>query len=217
LDSTLTTETILRSNVGDTRMVYVYHSGKVFYTNSRVIGYVYNNTNYSFPTPDREYRSNPLPGQCLEVHGFRLWIARDNELWFTDVGKFHSVYMRRNIRQMQSKITMLKSVGRGMFISDSLNTYYVEGNNPYKMPLTKVKAYSAIEGDAIIVDGQLIKGGIPGRVAMWTSVEGICIGMEGGQVLNMTESNYNFPDCNTSASLYRFKDDLSQFITTLIS
>ena len=214
-NKTLTTETFLRS-VGTTKMVYVYHSNKVFYTNSMVIGYIYNSASYNLATPTREYRANPLPGQCIEVHGFRLWVARGKELQFTDVGKFHSIDIRRNKRQMQSRVMMIRSVGKGMFISDESNIYYAEGTNPYKMPLTRVKPYPSVDGNAEIVDGQLIGEGMPGRVAMWTSTEGICVGVEGGQIINLTELNYKIPDCISSANLHRFENNKSQFIATMV-
>lgn len=210
-------ESSIRTNVGEGRMVYAYHAYKIFYTNERVIGYVAHKTDHTLAIPTRTFRANPLPGHLLEVHGFRLWIARDKELWFTDPGKFHSIWMQRNIRQMPYRLTMIHSVGTGMFISDLSNTYFAGGINPYKMPLIKVKPYPAIPYTGGVIDGILIGEGIPGKVVWWVSKEGICVGTEKGDVHNLTEMRYDFPDCVTGTSLHRFKNNISQFITTVIS
>ena len=210
-------ETQVRTNVGNGKMVYTYHSGRAYYTNESVIGFVQNGADQTWPTPSRNYRVNPRPGHLLEVHGFRLWIARGRTLEFTDPGKFHSVWMQRNIRQMQSRLTMVRSIGTGLYLSDTSNTYFAGGINPYKMPLIRVKPYPAIPYTGGVMDGILVGDGTLGRVAWWVSKEGICIGTEKGEVFNITELKYDFPECITGASLHRFSGNVSQFITTVLS
>lgn len=210
-------ETVLQNNIGSNHMSYAYHSYKVFYTNESIIGYVDNSGVHSLDTPTKSYRANPRPGQLLEVHGFRLWIARGKELSFTDVGKFHSVWMQRNIRQLPHRITMIRSIGKTLYVSDLENTYIIKGLNPYKATLDKVKPYPAIFDTGGVIDGILVGEGLPGRVAWWASKEGVCIGTEGGDVINLTEMGYDFPVCIRGASLHRFKGNTSHFVVTVVS
>jgi len=201
--------------IGTNECSMVEHNDVMFYSNSSLIGYVKDKVAYGFATPVDQYRSNPPSGQILAILGGRLYIAIGPYIYFTDIGKFHSVDMRQNARMLPKRITMMQPVDDGMYISSAYKTYFAAGVNPYKQPLREVFPYPALEGQQVEVSARMVGEGMEGKCVAWMTNHGQCYGFNGGKAINVTEPVYEVPGAVRASSLYKNKDNLSQVITVL--
>jgi hypothetical protein len=74
-------------------------------------------------------------------------------------------------------------------------------------------------GTETFVPGHLFgKGEQQGKIALWMSKQGLCAGMDGGQMMNLTGERYSLPDgVATGASLLKLRGKSPQLVTTLFS
>ena len=78
------TPTTVISGVRSSRMVYVDVAGTVYLTNGNLIGFMRDGAFNFFPDPQQIYKSPMVPGHLIEYFNGRLFVARDNEIWFSD-------------------------------------------------------------------------------------------------------------------------------------
>lgn len=214
--------TVLRTNVANYHMSFTEVNDHYFYSNPSVIGYILNGTNNLFATPTKEFRYAPLPGQIIEYYNGRLYIARNETIWYSDVNYFGEVDRRFNFHRFENEITMMKAVDDGLWICvgdiNRQSTYFISGAVREDMSLRRFAGYGCIEGsDVKVKDGQKVGEGLSGTVIMWASDSGICIGANGGRFINITDGKYNTPDRRYGAGLFREENGLAQYITTLWS
>lgn len=206
---------VLRSGVGDTRMVYVDINGDVYFTNERVIGYIRDGSAFSFVAPTVDFRRTPDPGHLIEYFNGSLFIARDNVIWFTDAFTYNRVDYRKNFKQLPSRLTMMRAVDDGMFLSDQTACYFAQGPRPNKWSLRKVHDCPAVLGSDTSLDGKRVKADIQGKVAFWLTSEGVQMGTNGGSVVNLTSARYSPPACSQGASLFKSSGSNKQVIISI--
>jgi hypothetical protein len=214
------TSSTLRTGVANYHMSYVEVNDKYYYSNPSVIGYIENGVNTLFTNPTEDFRFIPLPGQHIEYYNGRLYIARNETIWYTDVNYFNQVDRRDNFIQFENEITMMQAVDDGIWVCvgdiNRQNTYFIQGAVVEDMTLRSFASYGCIEGsDVKIRDARKIGEGLTGTAVMWASDGGICIGGNGGQFINITDGKFNTPNKRFGAGLFRDQDGLAQYITTL--
>ncbi len=214
------TSTTLRTNVANYHMSFAEVNDQYFYSNPSVIGYILNGTDNQFATPTKEFKHAPLPGQIIEYFKGRLYVARNETIWYSDVNYFGEVDRRMNFISFENEITMMKGVDDGLWVSvgdiNRQSTYFIAGVTREDQTLRSFAGYGCIEGsDVKIKDGQKVGEGLSGTVIMWASDQGICIGANGGRFINITDGKYNIPDKRYGAGLFRDEDGMAQYITTL--
>jgi hypothetical protein len=214
------TSTTLRTSVSNYHMSFAEVNDQYFYSNPSVIGYIYNGESKVFATPTKEFKYAPLPGQIIEYFNGRLYIARNETIWYSDVNYFGEIDRRKNFIAFENEITMMKAVDDGLWVCvgdiNRQNTYFITGATREDQSLKRFAGYGCIEGsDVKIKDGQKVGEGLSGTVIIWTSGEGICIGANSGRFINITDGKYNIPDKRYGAGLFRDEDGLAQYITTL--
>ena len=214
------TSTTLRTGVSDYHMSFCEVNDQYYYTNPAVIGFIYNGVSNLLPVPTDEQRHAHLPGQHIEYYNGRLYVARNQNIWYSDVNYLGQVDRRFNFMQFENEITMMKAVDDGLWIScgdiDRQTTYFVQGATREQFSRRRFANYGCIEGsDVKIKDGSKIGEGLSGTVIMWATDEGICIGGNNGQFINITDGKFNYPDKRFGAGLFRDENGLAQYITNL--
>jgi len=216
------TSTTIRSNVSDYPMRFVEVNDYYYYSNASVIGYIYQGVGGVFATPTRDGRFAPLPGQNIEWYNGRLYVARNETIWYSDVLEPGEVHRKYNHFKFENEITMMRAVDDGIWICvgdiHRQATYFMSGATKEDFAQRRFAGYGCIEGtDVKIKDGSKVGEGLSGTVIIWTSDHGICIGGNGGQFINITDGKYNIPDKRYGAGLFRDEDGLAQYISTLWS
>lgn len=216
------TSTVLRSNVGDYPMSYVEVNDKYFYCNAAVIAYVSQGISYELLVPTQDHKYSLLSGQHIEYYNNRLYVARNETLWYSDAVYLEQYDKRYNFIPFDNEITMLRAVDDGMWIctGDITNksTYFISGATREAFTLRRYAGHGCNEGtDVKIKDGYKVGNGLTGTVIMWTSDRGICIGGNSGQFINISDKKYNVPEKRYGAGLFREIDGLNQYISIIWS
>ena len=155
-----------------------------------------------------------VPGHLIEYFNGRLYVARDNEIWFSDPMALMRTDRRRNFKQLPSRITLLSAVEDGIYVSDLERTYFMGGGDPGEAVLIDKADYPAIPHTAQKIDAARIGGlGLSGSAVLWASRMGICLGAAGGQFKNLTEEHFRLQGQPSSgASILRKENGFYQFV-----
>jgi hypothetical protein len=202
----------LRSGlVPDARMSFCAIGPNVYYTNGVQNGRITEGASwpwehgaYSGPETIWEVSTKPPLGHLLESVGGYMLVAEGNILW-PSMQFAHSWYrLTRDRFEFDGKITMMKALADGVWVSDEKNTYWLEGLDPAKWTRNKKDSNSAIPGTAIEVDASLIGGvqqQLPDNCALWTTPQGICVGAAQGFFANLTQPKLGYPSAQHGASV----------------
>ncbi len=213
------TATTVLSGAGPARMVYVDVTGTVYLTNGTLIGFIKDGAFNLLPDPQQIYKSPMIPGHLIEYFNGRLYIARDNEIWFSDPMALMRTDMRRNFKQLPSRVTLLSAVEDGIYVSDLQRTYFMGGGDPGEMALMDKADYPAIPYTAHKIDAARIGGlGLSGEGVLWASRMGICLGANGGQFQNLTEEHFRISgEPSSGAAILRKVAESHQLLTSIKS
>ena len=157
LNPDYTTTTVL-PGVGPARMVYVEVAGTVYLTNGTVIGYVREGAFTTITDPGQTYKTPMIPGHLIEYFNGRLYVARDNEIWFSDPMALIRTDKRRNFKQLPSRVTLLSAVDDGIYVSDLERTYFMGGGEPGEAVLAEKANYPAIPHTAQKIGADRVGG-----------------------------------------------------------
>ena len=160
-----------------------------------------------------------LPGHLIEYFNGRLYVARDNEIWFSDPMAFMRTDRRRNFKQVPSRVTLLSAVEDGIYVSDLERTYFMGGGDPAESILSDKADYPAIPGTVQKIDANRVGGlGLSGSAVLWASRMGVCLGASGGQFKCLTEDYYLIQgDVASGASIFHKVDKLFHYFVCLIA
>ena len=196
--------TNILSGVGMSEMEFIDVNGIIYFTNNNIVGYIQNGVPHAFPAIDKSVLANTFKetmvgGTCLEYWNSRLYVAQDDIIFFSDAGKPMVRDSRHNFIQEIGKITMIKSVVDGLYVSAGQHVFFykarasrwageLKGEVPQfqRIPIIDVPAY---KGMAIKIEGEKISPKVEGVVVIWPGDEGVFMGMPGGNFERLTGRN----------------------------
>lgn len=201
----------IRNVTKDVRMDYVQTSEGIYYLNGYERGRVLASISYAWDVGDyvgpetTKTFSNPPTGHLLELYNGRMFIAKDDVVWYSEPFAYGAFNLAKNYIQFSSKIKMLKAVVDGLYVSDSKAIYFHKGGFPAEFQQIKVADYPAIEGTAVKGSGSRVglEEKIQGNVILLGAEKGLCIATPGGSFINLTERKINIPPAQFGAGLYR--------------
>lgn len=215
------TATTIRDNVSSLPMSYVDINEKVYYSNASVNGWVDSlGDDNRFSIPTANYKAKTKTGQHIEYYNGRLYIAKNETIWFTDAYNHGVIDMRMNAIKMKDEITMVKAVDDGIWISigdinDRSSVIFLSGKTPEEFISIEKSDYGAIEGTDVKIKEAFIGDGAEGDIVLWTSRKGICLGGNGGNFRNLTAARYEIPANRYGAGSFRIIDGVPQYLASL--
>jgi len=192
----------IRSGLTDAPMAFAQVGDKTYYTNgfekgiiSGGVSSVWSKGTYVGPTTHRHFSAPPI-GHHLAVFAGRMLISQDNVLWWSEPFNFGLYDLSGSFVQFNTKITLVKPIDAGVFISTEKNTYFLSGTDPKQWTLRTVATYPAIEWtDAIEYLSAADLGiDIPGKVPVWASTEGAILGTPNGNIINLNKKKVIYPE-----------------------
>lgn len=186
---------------------YTVFNDRVYYANGFQAGYILNFQNYSFMDPAREFKA-PLPiGKHIEKHTVNILIAVGNTLYISDpLSDYYDV--RYGYRRFSDDITMIRSVGAGLYVGDS-QVYFVRGAINEEFARSNAYPLPAIEGT------DLTRQENEREFAIWTSEDGVCLGDDSGRVMNITKDRYLMGEHRRGAAFICKLEQEEYYINTL--
>lgn len=194
------------------RVSYALVNGEVFYTSPSLYGKVvaaahvdWEAMPYVGPDTNRSF-VGPFTGSHVAFHAGRMWIASDSAAFMSEPFGWSYFDLHGGAVPLDSKVRMMAPVQDGMFISSDTGIYFLAGTNYDEFSLVQVTTYPALEWSLAqgLVSGTYLGLQDSRLCALWLSPKGICAGIPGGMVLNLSEENVIFPEtAPIGASLIR--------------
>lgn len=155
------------------------------------------------------------PG-CTHISEFngRLLLAVDRFLLYS------APYQHEYFKWMWSyafatPVTLIAPVSDGVFVGDSEGVYFLSGNDIANAGFNHKAGYGALDQTACYADGADVLRGYSGRVAVFVTSEGVCVGADGGGFVNLTNARYALPASVQAASVVRSIKGFKQFLSIL--
>lgn len=142
----------------------------------------------------------------------RILLADGNTLWATDPYQYELVDAIGGYKMLESEITFLASVSNGVFIGTLTGVFFMSG--PFdEAQLTRVSTHRAPKQAPQSIDmAEVLKGDDPGVGVLFLTDGGVCVGMAGGQVINLTNKIFEFPKAESVSVMVRSQDGMNQFV-----
>ena len=181
---------------------------------------------YSGPGTDLTYALpqglvEPAPaGTVLAVHSGVTYVADGNVAWASD--RFSPERFRRQTRflQLPGPIQVMLPVQDGLFVATDAETWFFAGHDPEAMVPRQVLSHGGTFGTGVTFDSlELVaeesQAGASVPAALWHSPFGVILGTSGGQVKNLTEDRYSFPEAVRGGAYFRTARGFSSYVLAL--
>lgn len=168
----------------------------------------------------RTLRCGPMPaGQVIGYYKGRVYVAKNNELWYSLPYEFELTHRAMNFIGHTSPIKTFAACSDGIYIGTDDETVFLQGDEPSKFSRKVVAPYGTVLGSEIVIPPHKFgKGDNPTPAAVWMSKQGLCAGLDGGQFMNLTGDRFALPEgVATGASLLKLRGASPQLVTTLFS
>jgi len=214
LDQDLKTVSTILTSLNPTSIVsYVTVGDDVYLTDNAIIGYIREGSFHYLTDPGQTFKTVMPAGHLIEYYKSRLYVARDNLIIYSDPATFQYYDKRHNFIWMAGKVTLLKAVEDGIYISDGKDTYFMSGSSPKEFVLVKVADYRANEDSVIKTPAENIGlNGLKGDVLIWASPKGICLGGPGGEFINLTHDKIYLYQSSNNTALSRILPTKNQYL-----
>jgi hypothetical protein len=153
----------------------------------------------------------------------RIWGSVGSDVYYSMPFKPGLFKLASNVYHFEDTVTMIAKVPTGLFIGMGKRTRFLAGTVPEQMAVKDAGA-GAIKGTLTYCNNMPELSwtlGTPEKdfkdVPMWTSEEGIVIGLASGNLLNVTKNKLKMGIPSQGASLYRNLDGIIQFLTSFKS
>lgn len=156
----------------------------------------------------------PAPvGTEVAVYRGRTYVAVGNVVYYSAPFGLE-LFRGDEYFQFDGAVTMIAPAEDGLFVATETQTLWFSGAAPEDMSVVQRHARGAVRGTLTHFDiGKLRDMTGEFLTPAWLSTEGICAGLPGGQLLNLTE-RWRFTPPAAGASLFRRRDSGHHLITT---
>ena len=201
----------IRNVTSGARLSYAQIGDATVYVNGSQKGVVKNGASYEWTKPDviqakdnTRIWGDPPIGEIVRLFAARAWVVSGNVIWYSEPFNYNLFQMGRNFIPLEDKVTMFRPLVKGAFLSTRKSMYYLRGTDPKEMSLETVANYPAVAYTDTLINGASVLAGkySPYICAVWTSVEGICLGTQDGNMINLTMDKLTYPRSLSGCALY---------------
>jgi hypothetical protein len=219
-----TTFTNLGMAIRGTRVAYRRVNNTTYFTDNIICGRYDGNTASSWGgsrvTATNVQLLPPLPGVLLGFYNGRIYVGRDNYLWYTEPYDYEHVNLAMNFLGFTAPVTTFAPVSDGVYVGTSEETSFLAGSDPKDFVRKPVSNYGTLLGTEVELPAFYLGGDEkPAKpVQAWMSKKGLCVGLDGGEFMNLTGERFLLPEgVATGASLFKLRGGSPQLVTTLFS
>jgi hypothetical protein len=161
----------------------------------------------------------PPRASFLAAFNGRMYLGQGRTVWCTEPFLYGLVDQTKNFFQFEGDITMLGTVGDGIFAGTTEGLWFLQGPS-FPLKRTRIMDSGVLPRSMTYVPGELanppqvgMESDTPLVVSiMFQTPRGICVAMDGGKALNLTESKFFFPQAQRSAAMFRRQDGMNQYV-----
>ena len=168
---------------------------------------------------DTDFCSPPPPSTVFAEYKGRMYLASDDNIVFTRSGNQYEIIgpLDRSFIPLGEEPTNIMPVDDGIWVTTSSHSMFLQGSDPYEDKGLVVKFKRRLGGikySGRLVDADTVTSRVPlqGRVAIWSSGAGICLGAAGGYFKNITGDYFQPTSEDPGMSFVRNVRNLDQYI-----
>ena len=182
---------------------YVEVGNFVYFSSMSIVGYIDTRvgTSSSFSTPTQQFKVKMVGGQILEYHYNRLYAANDVNQFYSDARMLTQMDSRKNAIQHPGRITMMKSVIDGIYLSDSERVYFQAGREPSEFASRQVLDIPAIEGMSISSITKRRKASV--KTVYFMTKKGVFEGFPEGVVVHKQEGRFALDNLDVGCAIIK--------------
>jgi hypothetical protein len=226
------------ATVGNDPLAYVEAAGRLYYSSADASGVVdssyavsswgsstdlwlspvVNPTAYLGEIRGKLLGRPPMATALAHYNG-RIYLAHDTTLWATELYLYELVDKTKSYRQFEAPITLLGAVSNGLYVGTRAGVFFLEGDTFDGLKIRKVSTAAALPGSMVYVPSDRVTSQIPGNISysskmaiLFLTTSGLCVGLDGGVMYDLTQDRVWFPDAVSAAAVYREQDGMSQYI-----
>jgi len=189
------------------RMSYCQVASDIYYTNGCENGYVRGDISYVWyakpyvgPATTKIFNDPPL-STLIEAHSSRIYAAVRNGIEYSEPFSYGWFSSANNFIALRSTPSMLRSVVDGIYVGLDDSVIFLSGRNPTEFEYNVVSNYPILVGTDVKIDGKYLNKNVTGKCIMWTSKDGIYVGLPGGQIDNLTKDKLIYPSKNVGCAV----------------
>lgn len=160
---------------------------------------------------ENQFCDQPKPFQASCYYKGRNYYAVGDVLWASLPFNLELVDYTKDYLPFDGEIVMLAEVSNGIYVATTEKTYYLSGNDPQDFTVIEALNYGAIRSAPVKADK--LKDG--SNAMLWASPKGAIAGLDGGQVLNMTDGVFTFGQSATATGVFREINGQRHFVVSL--
>jgi hypothetical protein len=167
---------------------------------------------------------SPAPaGRLIEYFKGRVYVADGDVVWFSEPFGYELFDLTTGYVRLDGPLTLLAAVDDGLYAATGEKTYFLEpGAAGAALNLRQAASFGALFGTqaaGVIHSGS---DGAPRRCVYWVAANGVCAGLDGGSIVDVTAGRFHFYTpgaapgaANSGAGLFTRPNGAYRYITTL--
>lgn len=190
----------------------LYRAGSV---SNGETSYTYDREINTLTLPMRhQHMRPPMPGQIVMDFNGHLLIAQGSRL-FRSESYGLELFDHRKGYEFTDEITLVGALNNGVYLGVRSKIFYLNGPAPAKWSYKPIAEYGAIPGafDYVSLDMLGMKG--DGIAVLFATTRGLCVGIDGGQFINLTQEKFVYPIQERGAVVVRRHRGMIQALLTM--
>ncbi len=171
--------------------------------------------------PTGEFKVPSPYGHMITFFNGRLYIANGSDIYCTDA--FDPTLNKCDERRylvfsLDSAITLLAFVDDGIYVGSTKEIAFLNGTDPYGsgFKVKRVSNYGAIPHTAVKTTGSYVSASqMNGSVVIFASEHGICVGGNGGNLVNLSLNVFSLPDAQQGNAILREQNGVYHYLANL--
>lgn len=151
------------------------------------------------------------PPNASEIEAWkgRIYLAVDNVIWATELYLYDKVDASKNYIMLEDDVTMIRGVEDGLYVGTTRQLLFLQGTLSEGLKQSIVMESPVVAGSSVLVPWSKAHPRartqpVPeGNGPMFMTGDGICLGLDNGEVYNLTQERTVFPTAVRAAALYR--------------
>jgi hypothetical protein len=158
----------------------------------------------------------PVAGQVVASFMGRALVASENVL-FVSNGLSYELFNVLEHYAFDSRINVVAPLQDGCFIGTETEILWAGGRDPDKWSFVRKAVDRAVPGTLVFAPATevLESAEDEATVALWVNDSGICIGLNGGGLTNISEGKHSFDSPLRGAGLFRAQGSLNNYVGVL--
>ncbi|MGH8562708.1 MAG: hypothetical protein ACREXW_00955 [Gammaproteobacteria bacterium] len=165
---------------------------------------------------ETQFKQPPPPGQILAEHNGRVLVAVGEHLLYSDPYLPERFDPIRQGYRYESAITIVAPVGDGVYVGTEKRLRFMAGEDIASASEIVKAEYGALYGSLGHCEAQDLTGGQTEEVcAVFSTERGVCEGLPGGQIINLTLKDYKFPAVKRGAGIVIHDPGRKRYVAAL--